>query len=93
VHEAAARMKARLFAIEGTLTRLPGPSPMRSPPRALNLGLSSLTSVVQSADTAPTKQSFDVCDVLSAKLAAQVAELKGVLSRDVPDFMEMAGRQ
>jgi photosystem II stability/assembly factor-like uncharacterized protein len=92
VQGTAVRVKVRLHAIEGALTRLPGPSPMRSPPKALNLRLAALTSVVQSADEAPTRQTYEVFDSLSERVATQLTQLKEVLRRDVPDFLKMADR-
>jgi photosystem II stability/assembly factor-like uncharacterized protein len=91
VQAAAGKVKDKLLAIEGTLTRLMGPSPMQVPPKTLNIRLAALTSVVQSADDVPTRQSYEVFDSLSARVATELAQLKEVLGRDVPDVLKMAG--
>ena len=88
--EAAARVKEKLLAIEGTLTRLMGPNPMHLPPKTLNIKLAALTTVVSSADAAPTRQSSEVFEDLSARVAAQLAQLKDVVNREAPEFVKMS---
>jgi hypothetical protein len=91
VQAAAARVKEKLLAIEGILTRLPGSSSMQVPPKTLNIRLAALTSVVQSADEVPTRQSYEVFDSLSARVAIELTQLKEVTSREVPNFLKMSG--
>ncbi len=89
--EAATKVKTTLMAIEGTLTRLMGPNPMLLPPKTLNIRLAALTSVVSSADEAPTRQAYDVFEDLSARADAQVKQLKDVITRQVPEVLKMSG--
>ncbi len=90
--EAAAKLRAQLLDIEGALTRLLGPNPMRLPPKTLNIKLASLTAVVQSADEAPVRQAYDVFEDLSAQVAAQLNALKALEDRAVPDLLKMVNR-
>ena len=93
--EAAAKLDARLVEIEGTLTRLLGPNPMRVPPKTLNIRLATLTAVVQSSDEAPPRQAYDVFEDLAGRADAQLTELKNLKEREISEFMKMvaaAGR-
>ena len=66
VQEAATKLDAALAGVEGNLVRMINPAhPMIVPPKTLNLRLAELTTVVESADAVPTKQSYDVFDLLS----------------------------
>ncbi|MGH9863380.1 MAG: glycosyl hydrolase, partial [Candidatus Acidiferrales bacterium] len=47
-------------------------------PIMLNDKLTSLAGVIESADAAPTKQSYDVYDWLSQKLEAQLSSWKAI---------------
>ncbi len=82
-HEAATatQLNKELRDIEGTLTRLLGPNPMFLPPKTLNIKFAALTVVVQSSDTAPTQQAYDVFNDLSSRLDTQTARLKDAQSR------------
>ncbi|HLX13289.1 MAG TPA: glycosyl hydrolase, partial [Bacteroidota bacterium] len=57
-------------------------------PIKLNDKIAGLIGVVSSADTKPTKQSYDVYTELSAQLDAQIAKYKKVLETDLPAFDE-----
>ena len=46
--------------------------------------LAVLASVVESADTAPTQQSYELFDVLSGQVAAQLARWNEIVAKDVP---------
>lgn len=46
--------------------------------------LAVLAGVVESADTAPTQPSYELFDVLSAQVAAQLARWNEIVSKDVP---------
>ena len=89
--QAAAKLRAQLLEIEGTLTRLLGPNPMRLPPKTLNIKLASLTAVVQSADEAPPRQAYEVFEDLSGRVAAQLSALKALEDHAVPDLLKMVG--
>ena len=51
--------------------------------------LSSLTSVVEGADAAPTTQAYDVFAHLSAVIDGHIAAVRRAIDRDVPAFVEL----
>ena len=55
-------------------------------PSRLNAKLSALTSVVASADGAPTQQSYDVFHDLSTRIDQQLMQLQQVIAADVATF-------
>jgi hypothetical protein len=58
-------------------------------PSRLNAKLSALTSVVASADGAPTQQVYDVFRDLSARIDQQLIQLQAVIDKDVAAFNEL----
>ena len=64
------------------MTRLPGPSPMVLPPKALNNRLAALSSEVAKADSRPTKAMYAVFEDLSAGVAAQLRQLDEIVPKD-----------
>jgi photosystem II stability/assembly factor-like uncharacterized protein len=74
----AEHIKDKLRAIEESLALLVGPNPMNLPSQPLNNKLAALTLVVQSADAAPTRQSYAVFEELSARVAGQLRQLDQV---------------
>ncbi len=88
VTSAAAGLSDKLTAIEEELVQSRGSAPLDrvNYPARLNLKMASLTSVVASADAAPTRQSYDVFEDLSARIDLQLEALNGVASTDVPAF-------
>jgi hypothetical protein len=58
-------------------------------PSRLNAKLSALTSVVASADGAPTRQSYEVFRDLSARIDQQLIRLQEVIARDVAAFNDL----
>src|SRR6185437_2661034 len=66
VQSAADTLDAALSGVEGDLVRMINPAhPMYMPPKTVNMRLQELTTVVESADAAPTKQSYEVFNLLS----------------------------
>ncbi|MBM3933815.1 MAG: glycosyl hydrolase [SAR202 cluster bacterium] len=55
-------------------------------PTRINAKISELASVVANSDTRPTRQSYDVLEHLSAKLAEQTDKLKALIDGDVAKF-------
>ena len=49
--------------------------------------LASLVSLVESADSAPTKSSYAVFDHLSGRVAREIKSLRSVIDTDVPAFV------
>ena len=51
--------------------------------------LATLVSVVESADSAPTKSSYEVFDHLSARVAREIESLREAIDQDVPAFVSL----
>jgi photosystem II stability/assembly factor-like uncharacterized protein len=62
-------------------------------PVRLNNDLVALTGVVGSADSAPTKQSYEVFDMLSKLVDEQLAKWKAILSTDVAAYNNLVKQQ
>jgi photosystem II stability/assembly factor-like uncharacterized protein len=77
-----------LEAIEQELIepRVQAPLDMEHYPTRLNIKLASLTSVVASADAAPTQQAYEVFADLSARIDQQLARWQELLAKDVSTF-------
>ena len=56
----------------------------------LNVKLAELTSVVSSADSAPTKQSFEVFADLSNRIDLQLSRLQEVIDTDVKELIDLS---
>jgi hypothetical protein len=91
IAQLADSIKARLSAVEGEIYQVKNRSsqdPLNYPIR-LNNKIAALAGVVASADAAPTDQSVQVFDQLSAALQAQLDRLKAILDVDVPAFNKL----
>ena len=62
-------------------------------PVRLNNHLVALGGVVGSADTAPTKQSYEVFDMLSKAVDEQLTKWKGIVSTDVKSYDDLVKQQ
>jgi photosystem II stability/assembly factor-like uncharacterized protein len=62
-------------------------------PVRLNNHLVALGGVVGSAETAPTQQSYEVFEMLSKDLDAQLAKWKEIVSSDVPAYNSLVKQQ
>ncbi len=88
IAQQADSIKGRLAAVEQAIYQVQNRSsqdPLNYPIR-LNNKIAALAGVVASADAAPTAQSVQVFDELSAALQVQLDRLKAVLDADVPAF-------
>lgn len=56
----------------------------------LNVKLAELTSVVSSADSAPTKQSYEVFEDLSDRIDRQLSRLQEVIDTDVKELIDLS---
>lgn len=91
VQEAAEKLVSTLTGIEGHLIRLiDHADTMMVPPKTVNIRLAALTTVVESADSAPTKQSYDVFNYLSGQVNDELSQLK-MVEQQLPGFLKMAG--
>jgi photosystem II stability/assembly factor-like uncharacterized protein len=86
IRTAAEALRARLSAIEDSLynPRLQsGQDPLNFPIR-LNNKMAALLGVIESAETAPTRQSYTVFEDLSHRIDARLAELDAAVRTDLP---------
>ena len=58
-------------------------------PARLNRKLAELTAVIANADFAPTQQTYQVFDYLSADIDQQLGALQQVLDEDVAQFANL----
>jgi hypothetical protein len=92
VQAAADRLDAALYDVQSKLVRTIDPAhPMYMHPKTVNMRLAELTTVVESADAAPTSQSYAVFDVLSKQTTDALKELKPLLATRLPAILKMAG--
>ena len=75
-------IESRLVATWQTTER----GQMGTPLPKLAEALATLVSVVESADAAPTRSSYEVFDHLSARVAREIESLREVIDRDVAGF-------
>jgi hypothetical protein len=62
-------------------------------PVRLNNHLVALSGVVGSADSAPTRQSYEVFDMLSKDVDEQLAKWKAILATDVKSYNDLIRQQ
>jgi hypothetical protein len=91
VSQAANGLKEELAAIEDELiqSRARLAQDQLNFPTRLNAKLAALTSVVASADGAPTRQSYDVFHDLSNRIDQQLIRLQAVVERGVAAFNDL----
>jgi hypothetical protein len=88
---AADKLDAALAGVEGDLVRMINPAhPMYMPPKTVNIRLQELTTVVESADAAPTKQSYEVFNLLSHQTAEAMTRLKPLVDQQLPALLKEA---
>ena len=92
IAEAAERVKEKLPDIEEELinTKSVKGSDQINAGTRLNVKLAELTSVVSSADAAPTRQSYDVFEDLSGRIDTQIGRLQDVIDTDVRELIDLA---
>ncbi|MCA1666987.1 MAG: hypothetical protein LC793_06225 [Thermomicrobia bacterium] len=95
VVESAKQLKEALASVEEELvqTRWKSSRDALTAPSKLNVKLGTLLGVVTGADSAPTKQSFDVFASVSERLDQQLERLDTVFGRDVPRFNTLVREQ
>ena len=89
--ERADGLKEKLTAIERELInrKAPGDTDSINLPNMLNSKIAELTFAPSSADSVPTKQSYDVFASLSERADAQFARLQDVIDNDLEQFIEL----
>ncbi|HYV00180.1 MAG TPA: hypothetical protein VE977_15225, partial [Pyrinomonadaceae bacterium] len=95
INDAATPLKRNLTAVEESLYQTKNRSsqdPLNFPIR-LNNKLAALAGVVQSADAAPTDQSYAVYDELVVQIDAQLAKLAQIMKTEVPAFNQLVRDQ
>ena len=78
-------IESRLVATWQTTER----GQMGTPLPKLAEALATLVSVAESADSAPTKSSYEVFDYLSTRVAREIDSLRDIIDRDVPAFVAL----
>jgi hypothetical protein len=92
VQAAADKLDAELHDVQGVLVRMIDPAhPMYMPPKTVNMRLQELTTVVESADAAPTRQSYEVFDLLSRQATSALNRLQPLLDQQLPALLKKAG--
>ncbi|MBA2341805.1 MAG: glycosyl hydrolase [Pyrinomonadaceae bacterium] len=88
VIEAAKGLMTRMAAIEEELyqTKLQSNQDPLNYPIRLNNKLAALSSVVESADTAPTEQAYALYEDLGRQIDAQLSRFNQVMQTDLPAF-------
>jgi hypothetical protein len=88
VSSAATELQEQLTAIEEELiqSRARVQQDQLNFPSRLNAKLSALTSVVASADGAPTQQAYDVFRDLTTRIDQQLMQLQKIIGADVAAF-------
>ncbi|HET9979028.1 MAG TPA: hypothetical protein VFQ32_01185, partial [Ktedonobacterales bacterium] len=88
VAAAAKDLRDKLLAIEGELTQVKAKvrSDTMDHPIKLNARVAALAAVVSSGEAAPTRQSRQVFEDLSARVATQLQRLDALISADVAAF-------
>jgi hypothetical protein len=91
VAEAAQGVLSTLGTIEQELIerRVQAPLDMIHYPTRLNAKLAALSSVVASADTAPTQQAYDVLQDLSSRIDRQIKRWRMLVATEVAAFNQL----
>jgi len=93
--EAAQTIDRKMSPIEAELIEVPAKSSqdMCNYPTRLSSKIGWLANVVDSAETAPTRQSVEFYEHLKSQVDAQIAAWRGVLSRDIADLNSRVARE
>jgi photosystem II stability/assembly factor-like uncharacterized protein len=89
--EKAKQIGTKLTAVEEELyqTKIRSGQDALNYPIKLNNKLAALSSAVDSADYAPTNQSYDVYNDLTAKIDAQLSRLAEIKANDITEFNKL----
>ncbi len=95
IADAGKALNKKMTEVEGDLiqTKAKSGQDVLNFPVRLNNHLVALGGVVGSADTAPTQQSYEVFDMLSKELDAQLAKWKEIVASDVPAYNNLVKQQ
>jgi photosystem II stability/assembly factor-like uncharacterized protein len=95
VAEAGKQLDKKMTEVEEVLiqTKAKSGQDVLNYPIRLNNYLVALGGVVESADSAPTRVSYEVFDMLSKQLDEQLAKWKQILSTDVPAYNEVVKKE
>jgi len=91
VIEEARRLEAKLTSVEDVLIQSKsksGQDPLNYP-ILLDNKIAALAGIVASSDFRPTDQSYEVFKELSAMADEQLAKLKKIMEKDLPDFNDV----
>ncbi len=95
VADAGKTLDAKMTAVEEALiqTKAKSGQDVLNFPVRLNNDLVALNGVVGSADSAPTKQSYEVFEMLSKEVDEQLAKWKTIVSTDVAAYNNLVKQQ
>jgi hypothetical protein len=95
IADAGKTLDKKITEVEETLiqTKAKSGQDVLNFPVRLNNHLVALGGVVGSADTAPTKQSYEVFDMLSKAVDEQLAKWKAIISTDVKAYDDLVKQQ
>jgi hypothetical protein len=85
ITNAGKAVKGRLEEIENQLVVVKGDTPRSSPSR-LSEKLGTLTAMIEESDHAPTRQSYEVFNELSSRVATQTGALRQVIDTELAEF-------
>jgi photosystem II stability/assembly factor-like uncharacterized protein len=91
VNKAARQLKTKLTAVEDVLIQSKsksGQDPLNYP-ILLDNKIAAVASVVASSDHRPTDQSYEVFKELSSLADEQLAKLKSIIEKDLPNFNDV----
>ncbi|MFZ0761958.1 MAG: hypothetical protein WAM69_18580 [Candidatus Sulfotelmatobacter sp.] len=95
IADAGEALNTKMTAVEEALiqTKATSGEDVLNFPVRLNNDLVALGGVVGSADSAPTKQSYEVFDVISREVDVQLAKWKAIVSTDVAGYDDLMKQQ
>jgi photosystem II stability/assembly factor-like uncharacterized protein len=85
ITNAGKAVKDKLEEIENQLVVVKGDTPRSSPSR-LSEKLGTLTAMIEESDHAPTRQSYEVFNELSSRVATQTGALRQVIDTELAEF-------
>lgn len=95
ISQEAKKLNEKLSAVEEELiqVKIKSSQDALNYPIKLNNKLAALASTVASADTKPTRQSYEVFQELSTAVTKHLAHLKEILDKDLPAFNRVVKEQ
>jgi photosystem II stability/assembly factor-like uncharacterized protein len=95
IGDAVKKLNDKMTPVEEEIiqTRIKSSQDALNYPIKLNNKLAALTGIVGGADGRPTKQSYDVFEMLSAQLEEQLVKYREIIRKDLPAFNQSVKEQ